>query len=227
MSRLQALILVAMIPLWLRLSLGIAFFAILAVRDVLRRGKSATRWREYLFLLLCVVVAMGYGAANDQITSRISWEYFYYGKELWPILGPSTPPAAAELAWQAARIGVAATWWAGLIAGVAMLIANNPRADQPQLAYRKLIARLPVFVLIVVSCALVFGMLGQLFLLNWISPDFRQLASDNLWRPHHFMAVYGIHFGGYMGGVLGTIYAIFSIRRERSTLRPVQQGLQA
>lgn len=216
-----------MIPLWLRLSLGIALFAILAVADFIRRGKTATRWREYLFLLLCVIVAMMYGALNDQMTSRISWEYFYYGKELWPILGPSTPPQAGALGWQAARIGVTATWWAGLIAGVAMLIANNPRAGRPQLPYRRLVARLPWFVLIVVACALVFGIAGQFFLLNSISPDFAELAGSNLWRPHHFMAVYGIHLGGYIGGGLGTIYAVISIRHERSALGRVQQGLEA
>ena len=56
--------------------------------DLVNKGRNATRWREYGFLALCVAVAIVYGIVNDQITSRISWEYFYYGKDLAPILGP-------------------------------------------------------------------------------------------------------------------------------------------
>ena len=60
-----------------RITFGLLVLAALAILDWYQKGPAATRWREYLFLLLCVAVAMAYGIANDQITSRISWEYFY------------------------------------------------------------------------------------------------------------------------------------------------------
>jgi hypothetical protein len=70
-----------------RLVVGIGIFAWLALADLRQNGRHATRWREYAFLLIAVAVAMMYGALNDQITSSISWEYFYYGKELYKTLG--------------------------------------------------------------------------------------------------------------------------------------------
>ena len=199
----------------IRITFGIVCLAILAVVDIAQKGRQATRWREYVFLAFCTAIATVYGAVNDQITSRISWEYFYYGKDLVHILGPATPPDSLRLSLQALRIGAAATWWAGLIFGAAILIANNPSRIGRQLSYASLAARLPGVVVITVICAAIVGFAGAQFWLNWISPDFKDLAATNFWRPHRFMAVYGIHLGGYVGGVLGAIYAVTSIVRER------------
>jgi hypothetical protein len=198
-----------------RIVVGIAILAILAIVNIRRRGREATRWREYCFLFLCVGAAMVYGAVNDQITSRISWEYFYYGKELAPRLGPQTPPDGAALSWQAARIGAEATWSAGLIIGTAMLIANNPSLRRGRLSYLRLAARLPNFVGITVVFAGLFGAAGWNFWLNWMAEDFRELAQTDLWRPHRFMMVYGIHLGGYVGGAVATIYNARKVFRMR------------
>jgi hypothetical protein len=198
-----------------RFTFGIVVLAALAIVDLRQKGRNATRWREYAFLTLCVAVALVYGILNDQITCRISWEYFYYGKDLSPILGPDTPPDATALQLQALRIGASATWWAGLIIGAAMLIANNPSRRGPQLSYPRLIARLPAILVITALSAIVFGFAGNLYYLNGISPDFQNLAATNLWRPHRFMTVYGIHLGGYVGGALAVIYSVSSILHER------------
>jgi hypothetical protein len=198
-----------------RFVFGILALAALAIYDLRHHGPQATRWREYAFLLLCTAVAMLYGIINDQITCRISWEYFYYGKELAPILGPQAPPDAGALSLQALRIGAAATWWAGLIIGAAMLIANNPSRRYARLSYPRLIARLPAIIAITVICAILFGVAGDHYLLNGISPDFQSIAETNLWRPHRFMTVYGIHLGGYIGGAIAMIYSVASILRER------------
>jgi hypothetical protein len=205
----------------LRISVCVAILIALAIMDYYQKGPQSTRWREYLFLLLCVAVATSYGALNDQITSRISWEYFYYGKDLSSVLGPDTPPDPMALQLQALRIGASATWWAGLIIGAAMLMANNPSRGGPQLPYRRLIARLPAIITITVACAILFGLAGNAYLLNGISPDFQGIVQDNYWRPHRFMAVYGIHLGGYVGGGVAVIYSVLSIRRERRALPPV------
>jgi len=89
-----------------RIAMGVAVLAWLAIVDLRRHGRAATRWREYFVLAACAAAAMIYGAINDQITSSISWEYFYYGKELDKVLGPAAPPAGAALHWEAAKVGV-------------------------------------------------------------------------------------------------------------------------
>jgi hypothetical protein len=199
----------------LRIAVCLAIIIAIAISDYAQKGAQATRWREYLFLLLCVAVAVVYGILNDQITSRISWEYFYYGKELSPILGPQTPPDPAALSLQAIRIGAESSWWVGLIAGAIMLVANNPGRRGMPLPYTRLIALLVRIPAVAIVAALIFGLAGYEFLLNSLSPDFQNLAATNLWRPHRFMLVYGIHLGGYIGGALGAIYAFLTIIRER------------
>jgi hypothetical protein len=199
----------------LRVGIGVGILLVLAIVDLKRHGHAATRWREYAFLVLCVAVAIAYGIVNDQITSRISWEYFYYGKDLAPILGPKIPPDMSAVHWQAVRIGAEATWSAGLIVGVAMLLANNPRKDWPRLSFRKLAGFLPSFVAIAAGCGILLGALGSKGWLNWMDPDFDDLFRNDLWRPERFMAVFGVHLGGYIGGTVGIVYNVWRIVRLR------------
>ena len=201
--------------LGLRIGMGVLIFGCLAVLDLRRRGRQATRWREYLFLLTAVCVALLYGVVNDQITSRISWEYFYYGKDLAPILGDHAPPDQAKLSWEAAKVGLKATWTAGLLVGVAILMANNPMPDRRQLSYGKLLKRMPMIVLSTFACATLLGAVGWAGGLAALSEDFRDMVHRDLFRPYRFMAVYGIHLGGYVGGLIGMLWAVVSIRRSR------------
>ena len=198
-----------------RIVAGVAVFIVLAVIDLRRHGKAARRWREYLFLLAATLLAMAYGALNDQFTSAISWEYFYYGKELSTVLGGATPPDRAAMRWQAARIGMEATWSVGLLLGASMLIANNPRPNRPSMPF----SRLMLFFLLVFCVTALFsavgGWLGWKGMLNWCSGDFQQLAADNLWRPNHFMACWGTHLGAYVGGCLGGTVSVIAVANRR------------
>ena len=54
--------------------------------------------------------------------------------------------------------------------------------------------------------------------------DFREMVAVDQWRPKRFMAVYGEHLGGYVGGLLGTTIAIVRIVRERRRLRIAPGG---
>jgi hypothetical protein len=198
-----------------RIAAGAAIFLLLALVDLRRRGPRATRWREYLFLLSAIAIALIYGVANDLITSRLSWEYFYYGKDLAPILGDRTPPDPQLLAWEAAKVGLKATWTVGLVIGVAVLLANNPSRARPQLSYRALLRRMPLIIATSILCAALLGTIGYLGGLAPLSDDFREMLRHDEFRPHRFMAVYGIHLGGYIGGAIGTVLAILSIRKRR------------
>jgi hypothetical protein len=200
----------------IRITVAILILAGLGIWDLFEKGKAATRWKEYLFLAACVALAIIYGIVNDLITCRISWEYFYYGKDLAPVLGADVPPDAGKLSSQAMRIGAEATWWAGLIIGAGMLVANNPSRRGPQLSYSRLAIRLPFVVAITILWAIILGYAGARGQLNWISADFQRMAETNLWRPGRFMTVYGIHLGGYVGGALAAAYGVASVVRERA-----------
>ena len=207
-----------------RIVIGCMIFAVLAAVDIYRNGPTARRWREYAFLLVCVVLALGYGIVNDQLTVGLSWEYFYYGKDLMSVLGAETPPDAWRLRLEAAKVGMKATWSAGLIIGVVLLFANNPGKMLAPLPFRRLMGFFPMLLLIAVAGAAVMGMVGYFGGLRFVTSEFDLLVKDNMWRPYRFMAVFGIHLGGYIGGLLGTIVVAIMIRKQRRQLRGQGQG---
>jgi len=194
--------------LLVRVAAGGLFFLTLGIWDLARHGRSGKRWREYLFLLAAVAAAMLYGIINDQITVSISWEYFFYGKELAADYSTTSPPEMLWLRWEAAKIGLKATWTAGLLIGVAVLFANNPRPNRPQLPYRRIYGMIPAVFAFAAVTAVVLGLAGYF---GVFAAFFREIVSEDLWRPGHFMAVWGAHLGGYIGGGLGTAWAVWRI----------------
>jgi hypothetical protein len=204
--------------LGVRIAVGVLILLALALHDYRRNRERATRWREYLFLLVCTLAAMAYGALNDQITSTISWEYFYYGKDLDKVLGPVTPPDAVQLHLHAALVGINATWSAGLIIGVVLLFANNPAKSHPQLPRTTLLKFLPPILLITATTAAFGSYLGYAGHLARFNEDFPIMLKTDLWRPRRFMAVFGIHLGGYLGGILALLVTVPLILRRRRRL---------
>jgi hypothetical protein len=207
-----------------RITAGVLILLTLALLDYRRNRHRATRWREYLFLLICTCAAMAYGALNDQITSAISWEYFYYGKDLDKALGPNIPPEPIKLHLHAALVGVQATWTAGLIIGVALLFANNPRKTRPQLPQKTLLKFLPLIMLITATTAALGAYLGHTGHLTRFNDDFPEMLRTNLWRPRRFMTVFGIHLGGYLGGLLALLTTIPLILLKRRNLSRAAHG---
>jgi hypothetical protein len=205
-----------------RIGIGAAIFVLLAVVDLVRRCRRATRWREYLFLLAACALGMAYGVINDRIASSISWEYFYYGKGLDEQLGPRVPPDPAALRWAACKVGLKATWTVGLVVGVVLLLANNPRPGRPQLQYRTLLQILPIIFLVAACFAVAGGVIGGCGWLAWTSSDLRGLLRDNLFRPHRFLAVHGMNLGGYVGGAIATLIAAVRIRRRRAKIDAIR-----
>jgi hypothetical protein len=199
-----------------RVAVGVAVLAALAAWDLHRHGRRATRWREYLFLVACVAVALVYGALNDQVTTTVSWEYFAYGKGVAEALPPGEPPNSAAFRWEAAKVGMRATWSAGLIVGVALLIANNPRRDgRPRLSYARLFGCLPLVFGVVIVAVICLGVAGYAGAFLPVNEDFREMLRQDQWRPRRFMAVFGMHLGGYAGGVVGTVLAVIRVNRAR------------
>jgi hypothetical protein len=198
-----------------RIALGGFVLLALALHDLHKRRHEATRWREYAFLLACTVAAMAYGALNDQVTSAISWEYFYYGKGLAEQLGPRTPPDPVRLHLHAALVGVKATWTAGLIIGACFLVANNPSKRRPHLPGRALARHLLKLLLITLACSALGAWLGSQGVPARWNEDFAEMLRRDEMRPRRFMTVYGIHLGAYVGGAVATPLVMLAIHRQR------------
>ena len=213
--------------LGVRIAAGAAVFAMLAMNDLRRHGRAATRWREYGVLLAAVLAALVYGAVNDQVTVTISPEYFLYGKELAKVVG-DPPASAAALRWEAAKVGLKATWSAGLLFGVVLLLANNPWRNLPRLPNRRLVLMLPIVLLCAATLGVVGGLVGYAGGLTNVSADFQDLVRANLWHPRRFMATWGVHLGGYVGGLVGTVTAAALVIRRRVASRPpnVRSGFE-
>jgi hypothetical protein len=197
-----------------RVSIGAAILAVLALVDVCRHGRAARRWREYLVLIFAAAAGATYGGLCDLLTSRISWEYFYFGKGLYLVLGSQVPPSAWPLAGRAGLVGIRSAWSAGLLAGAILLLANQPstsRRSLPLVGICRLFSRIA---LVAVIGAALGGLAGRLGLLNWTSDDFRALAEANMFRPARFMTTYGIHLGSYLGGLAGTVLAVTNVVRR-------------
>jgi hypothetical protein len=199
-----------------RILIGSGIFTMLAAADFRRHGRSATRWREYAVLLAAVAAALVYGAVNDQVTVTISPEYFIFGKEIYKTIGEHPP--MRQLRWEAAKVGLKATWTVGLIFGVLLLIANNPYGPLPRLPNRQLLWYLPVILLTALTCGAMGGWLGYHGYLTPLDSDFRDMVYANVYRPRRFMCTWGVHLGGYVGGIVGTIGAVIAVvvtRRRR------------
>ena len=205
-----------------RILTGSAIFACLARIDLRRNGRSATRWREYLVLLAGVLAALFYGAVNDQITVTISPEYFLNGKELDKIVGDH--PVMSQLRWEAAKVGLKATWTAGLLFSVLLLLVNNPMRGWPRLPNRRLVLYLPMILVVAAVCGAIGGWLGYHGYLTRLDSDFAPMVDANMYRPMRFMAAWGVHLGGYVGGVMGTILVAIAILNTR---RISARGLHA
>jgi hypothetical protein len=209
-----------------RIGIGVLIFLGLAVWDYRKHGPRATRWREYLILLRCIIAALIYGAINDQITTTVSWEYFAYGKGLAEVLPVNEPPNSALFRWEAAKVGMKATWSAGLLIGVALLIANNPFRNLPRLPYRRLVQLVPVVLGVAAVTSAFLALAGYFGAFVGFNSDFQEMVRVDQWRPRRFMAVYGEHLGGYVGGLSGTVIAVTCIIRARRRLRDTASPAQ-
>src|SRR5215470_2611517 len=94
-------------------------------------------------VLFCILAAVVYGIAHDQVTARVCVEYFTIGH---PAVFDTASPTLLGLGW-----GVLATWWVGLLLGLLLALAARIGA-RPKRTVRSLLR--PVLLLLVVMGAL-------------------------------------------------------------------------
>lgn len=154
------------------------------------------------------LVAGSYGVVHDQITYTLSEEYYTRFKFLQFVqLDPGNRPR-----WFATKIGLAASWWVGLITG--WVIARLARRITPRPEARRAIAW---------GFAIAFGTAALGAIAGWAWSSLRPVPPDGPWREfaelrgvRDFAAFRGvgcIHNGSYLGGAVGMVLAALRVRR--------------
>jgi hypothetical protein len=161
-------------------------------------------------VLLCVLGAVGYGIVHDQVTARISLEYFTIGH---PPLVDSEDPTVLGLAW-----GVVATWWVGLLLG--LVVAASARwGSRPRRSARDLTRPLLVVLAVMGVGAALAGVAGYVVarlggvvlvgsLASSVPPD-RHVA---------FLTALWMHLASYGLGALGGLVLAWWTYRSRARL---------
>lgn len=189
-----------------RLGVLIAVLAAICAWDFYRRGRQATRWREYLFLVTAGAVGAAVGVANDLITSSISPDYFLLGKGV---------PGGAGFQSRVIELGAHAGFFAAVVAVGIYLLANARRDGRRPLPLGGLARQVakPLF------CALAGGVVLGGVAAAWPLESALQSEVLRSLEPaarERFVTVWGVHIGLYVGLLLGAIWGVVSIQSKRS-----------
>lgn len=171
-----------------------------------------------LIILLCVGSAIGFGIIHDQITARVCVEYFTIGH---PPVFATDDPTLLGLGW-----GIIATWWVGLILGLALVPAARLGPWPPRSA-RSLIRPVLILMLITAMVAAVAGVAGSILAKGGAITLTEPFAEKvPVARHAAFIACMFAHNASYLVGFVGggtTIAIIWSKRKtagNRSRVRP-------
>jgi hypothetical protein len=160
-------------------------------------------------VLMCVLAAVGYGVALDQVTARVCVEYFTVGH---PPVFPTDDPTLLGLGW-----GIIASWWVGLLLGVPLAVAARagPRPVRPTGSLVRPVAGL---LAVTAGCAAAAGVAGwglaSAGLVVLVGPLADEVPAD---RHVPFLADLWAHSASYLVGFVGGIVVTISVWRSRRT----------
>jgi len=173
---------------------------------------------EFLkIVVLGLVVAMGYGIVHDQVTTRVSIEYFTIGHA--PIFNTDSPTLLA-FGW-----GVVATWQLGAILGL-VTAAFSRLGSRPKISAGQLLRPIAALVLLMATMSLVFGILG------FLSSSHGAARLDDALvlrvpEPAHnrFVADLWAHRAAYLTSYFGSVFLWAWIVRRRRRLAAAGRAL--
>jgi hypothetical protein len=172
-----------------RLLLALGFLASVSGIELAVRGRSATRWRSSIALIVCGAAGAAVGVAVDLLTSSIGPAYFAVGKGLG---------AGPGLGARALRLGAQAGVAAGVVAGALLLLmARRPLGLlEVGRAFARILAHLGPGL----GIGLAIGALVPADLVA--AAGFAEVeAADR----RGFALAFGAHLGAYGGALLGTL----------------------
>ena len=163
-------------------------------------------------VVLGLLVAMGYGILHDQVTTRVSIEYFTVGHP--PVFNTNSPTLLA-FGW-----GVLATWQFGAAIGLVTAIFAR-LGSRPKISARQLLRPVAVLVTFVAAMSAVFGVVG------FLSGTYSVAGLDdslawNVPKPAHdrFIAALWAHRAAYATSYFGSVllWAWITWSRSRSAV---------
>lgn len=185
-------------PFSYRVALLLGLMAVAAAVDFWRRGKEASKYREYAFILIAGLLGGLVGFANDCVTSSISQDYFILGKGLEP---------GNDLRWRAGIFGFKAGLSAGIIGGAVCLFVRTRNSRFTTEQMKGLLRTLWIPVLGAVLLGLALPIIASQFDPLGLSVSLNSLLdADQILR---FRRVWWIHTGIYAGLAVGLVGMIF------------------
>ena len=161
-------------------------------------------------VLMCIVAAVMYGIAHDQITARVCVEYFTVGHP--PVFG-TNDPTLLGLGW-----GIIATWWVGLLLGVPLAVVSRV-GSRPKSSLGSLIRPVACLLGVMAGCAFTAGVIGwylaQSGAVFLVGPIASVLPVD---RHVPFLADLWAHSASYLVGSVGGVVVLVRIWRSRNRL---------
>jgi len=158
-------------------------------------------------VLMCVAAAVCYGIAVDQVTVRMSSEWFTSFHR--PV------PGAVDQTLLATYWGIVATWWVGLLLGVPLAVVARA-GSRPKRPVGSLI--LPVVCLLgaMAACAFIAGLVGWQLACDGAAFLDRQTAGGlPAGREVPFHAVTWAHAASYLTALFGGIVVMVMVWRSR------------
>ncbi|HEX2750749.1 MAG TPA: hypothetical protein VHM91_22280 [Verrucomicrobiales bacterium] len=162
-------------------------------------------------ILASILAAVIYGIVHDLITAHLCVEYFTIGH---PRLIDSGSPVKLALFW-----GVAATWWVGLIIGIALACAAR-RGSRPKLRIRHLWRPLTILLAWMFVVAILAGLTGYLTGktgLFYLAEPFATRISPE--KHLAFLTVAWAHAGSYLAGFVGGIVLCIRTWKRRAKVK--------
>ena len=171
----------------------------------------------FLFGLAGALIAGAYGIAHDQITYRIGPEYFTKFKRIqFHYLDPQAPMPITV-----AKIGFLATWWVGFFAAWFMGRLTLPHEPLRNAARRSGWGVLIMILTAIISATIAYNISPTSFqdprMAHWTD----MLNTYDITDPLAFIRVGYIHNASYLGGFIGLLGALLTLRLTRKAKMPV------
>ena len=154
-----------------------------------------------MIILLCVAFTMFFGILHNQVSARVSEEYFTVGHRA---LIHSTSPTLMGIAW-----GIYSTWWVGLILGVLLVLAGRTGAENKRTA-ASFVRPLLMLFLFCGAASIAMGYAGYALSSRGTLPFLRGMSGAvESSRQPGYMAALWMHTASYtaaaMGGLILTV----------------------